>query len=357
MSTQDNELINWQDALLPLGSTLQQAIHCLENSSLQIVLVTTDGDKLAGTLSDGDIRRAFLNGLGLDCKIDEAIHRNPLAVPPSMGRELVMQLMKINKIKQLPIVNQENVIVGLHVWDSVSELGSLPNILLIMAGGKGTRLRPHTENCPKPMLEVSGKPMLEHIVTRARDEGFRNFVISVHYLGHMIEEYFGDGSLHGVKIDYLREKSSLGTAGCLSLFNPRPELPFIVTNGDVLTDINYREILNFHVRHNAAATMTVRHYEWKNPFGVVKTNGIELVGFEEKPVYKSHINAGIYALSPSYLELLAEEKYCDMPTLFARIQEKQGRTIVYPMHEPWLDIGRPEDLHRANMVTNALISR
>lgn len=334
----------WRTTLLPLGSTIQHAIHSLENSGSQIVLAVSEGNKLAGTLTDGDIRRAFLKGHGLDSVIDDVVHSNPLVVPPEIGRDLVLQLMKVNKIHQLPIVDHDGVIVGLHVWDSIVAPVAIDNMMLIMAGGKGTRLRPHTENCPKPMLEVGGKPMLEHIIERAVTNGFQNFVISLHYLGHMIEDHFGDGSKYGVHIDYLREELPLGTAGCLSLLQKSPELPFIVTNGDVLTDIHYKEFLDFHLRHEAVATMAVRQHEIQNQFGVVKTKGVEIEGFEEKPVYRSHVNAGIYVLNPATLKHLEYQQHCDMPTLFDRVKKDAGRTIVYPMHEPWLDVGRPADL-------------
>ncbi len=337
----------WLSTLLPIGSTIQEAIYSLENSSMQIVLCVSEGNKLVGTLTDGDIRRAFLKGYRLESTIDDVIHRKPLAVPQDIGRELVVQLMKINKIHQLPIVDQNGVVVGLHVWDSIIAPLAIENMMLIMAGGKGTRLRPYTENCPKPMLEVGGKPMLEHIIERAVADGFKNFVISLHYLGYMIEEHFGDGSNYGVKIEYLREETPLGTAGCLSLLRKTPDYPFIVTNGDVLTDIHYNEFLDFHIRHEASATMAVRQHEIQNQFGVVRTKGVEIEGFEEKPIYRSHVNAGIYVLNPEALNFLEQKKTCDMPTLFERMKQNSGRTIVYPMHEPWLDVGRPEDLASA----------
>jgi len=163
----------------------------------------------------------------------------------------------------------------------------------------------------------------------------------------MIEEYFGDGSLFGVRIDYLREESPLGTAGALSLLSPRPSEPIVVTNGDVLTDIHYDEVLDFHLRQKAVATMAVRVHEWQHPFGVVQTEGIDIVGFEEKPVARSHINAGVYALDPSSLDELNKNSPCDMPTLFRRLQTKELRTVAYPMHEPWLDVGRPSDYKAA----------
>jgi dTDP-glucose pyrophosphorylase/predicted transcriptional regulator len=346
--TSNSDAQIWRTTLVPLGSTIRQAIHSLESSSVQIVLAVSEGNRLAGTLTDGDIRRALLKGLKLESVIDDVINPNPLAVPPEISRDLVLQLMQINKIHQLPIVDQEGKVVGLHLWDNIITPKVIENMMFIMAGGKGTRLRPHTENCPKPMLEVGGKPILQHIIEKATSDGFKNFVISLHYLGHMVEERFGDGSDYGVRIDYVKEDVPLGTAGGLSLLSKIPELPFIVTNGDVLTDIHYNEFLDFHNRHKANATMAVRQHEIQNQFGVVCTNGVEIESFEEKPVYRSYVNAGIYVLEPCALNHLEYQQHCDMPTLFERIKEAAGRTIVYPMHEPWLDVGRPEDLIKAN---------
>jgi NDP-sugar pyrophosphorylase family protein len=194
--------------------------------------------------------------------------------------------------------------------------------------------------------------MLEHIIDRAKLEGFSRFVLAIHYLGKMIEDHFGQGDKLGVKIDYLREKSPLGTAGALGLLNPIPDAPFVVTNGDVVTDIRYGELIDFHIRHAAIATMAVRTHEWQHPFGVVQTQGAEIVGFEEKPVVRSHINAGVYALSPDALKDLKAGDPCDMPTLFRCLQAEAKRTVAYPMHEPWLDVGRSDDLNRANAATN-----
>jgi dTDP-glucose pyrophosphorylase len=337
----------WQRAMLPVGATIGQAIANLDEVAVKIVLVVNDSGMLEGTISDGDIRRGLLKGLDLSSPIRNVIHRNALVVSPNMERETVMQLMVANKIQQIPVVDDERHLVGLHLWDKITTPQVHPNIMVIMAGGKGTRLRPHTENCPKPMLEIGGKPMLERIIEQAVADGFKNFIISLHYLGHLIEDYFGNGSSHGINIEYLKEKSPLGTAGCLSLLQKLPDLPFIVTNGDVLTDIRYHEFLEFHNRHEAIGTMAVRQHEIHNQFGVVITKGVEIEGFEEKPIYRSHVNAGIYVLNPSALKYLEYEKHCDMPMLFERIKSNAGKTIVYPMHEPWLDVGRPVDLNIA----------
>lgn len=334
----------WRKALLPAEATLQQAIHNLNETALQIVLVIASDGTLLGTITDGDIRRGLLRGLNMDSSIEGIVHRDPLVAPLQLGPDAVLQLMQANKIHQLPVVDDDRRVVGLHLWNDLMAPAVRPNLMVIMAGGRGTRLRPYTENCPKPLLKVGGKPMLEQIIERARAEGFQRFVLAIHYLGHMIENYFSDGSRLQVQIDYLREESPLGTAGAIALLNPRPEFPFLVSNGDVLTDIRYGELLDFHCRHRAAATMAVRLHEWQHPFGVVRTKGVDIIGFEEKPISRSHINAGVYVLDPRALDALKVGEQCDMPALFERLQERAERTIVYPMHEPWLDVGREEDL-------------
>ncbi len=337
----------WRKALLPAQASLQQAIRNLDETALQIALVVSPDGALLGTLTDGDIRRGLLRGLDLNSPIHAIIHRDPLVVPPQMERDTVLQLMRANKIRQLPIVDTERRVLGLHLWDELVVPIKRANLMVIMAGGQGTRLRPHTEICPKPLLPVSGKPILEHIIERARAEGFAHFVLAIHYLGHMIEDYFGDGSRWNVRIDYLREEAPLGTAGAIGLLNPRPDAPFLVSNGDVLADIRYGELLDFHCQHGASATMAVRLHEWQHPFGVVHIDGMDITGFEEKPITRSHINAGVYVLNAEVLDDLRSGEHCDMPTLFGRLQKRSARTIVYPLHEPWLDVGRVEDLDRA----------
>jgi dTDP-glucose pyrophosphorylase len=343
-----SKVMEWRKALLSASASIEQAIESLNTTGLQIVLIVGGRGELIGTITDGDIRRGLLRGRTLRDSIDDVILRTPLVVPPDMKGDTVIQLMRANRIHQLPVVDDKGVVVGLHLWDAVGEPTARPNSMIIMAGGMGKRLQPHTENCPKPLLPVAGKPMLEHILERAKAEGFYNFVISIRYLGNMIEDYFGAGEKWGVGIRYLREDQPLGTAGGLSLLAPLPSDPFIITNGDVLTDIRYGELLDFHVLNKAAATMAVRQYEWQHPFGVVETKGIDITGFEEKPIYRSHVNAGIYALSPSALRPLKHDEHCDMPTLFRNLQLSGERTVVYPMHEPWLDVGQPSDYAKAS---------
>ncbi|MDG2992387.1 nucleotidyltransferase family protein [Candidatus Synechococcus calcipolaris G9] len=339
-------IINWKKALLPKDATIHEAICNLNESTLQIVMVINSEQQLIGTITDGDIRRGLLRGISLNSSIEPIIHQHPFVVPPQMPRDRVLDLMQTNLIHSLPIVDEQRRVIGLHSLDRLLTLPQRPNLMIIMAGGKGTRLRPHTENCPKPLLPVQGKPMLEHIIERAKREGFKHFILAVHYLAHMIEDYFGNGEQWHVKIDYLREKSPLGTAGAISLLSTRPNQPFLVSNGDILTDVHYGQMLDFHLRYGATATMAVQLHEWQNPFGVVHTEGINIRRFEEKPVIRSNINAGIYVLSPKALDVLEVNEYCDMPMLFNRVKEQGGSTIVYPIHESWLDIGNIKELER-----------
>jgi len=339
----------WQKSILKFGSSIQQAISNLNNSGLKIVLVVDDKNEFIGTISDGDIRRGLLDNLSINDEIKNIIRYEALVVPPEFAKESALKLMELNQIFQVPIINSQKNIVGLFLRHSIAVENERNNIMVIMAGGIGKRLLPHTENCPKPMLEVSGKPILEHIIERAKSEGFINFIISINYLGEMIENYFGNGEKLGVNIDYIREKKPLGTAGALSLLNLKTEEPFIVSNGDVITDIRYGELLDFHIKNKSTATMAVNLYEWQNPYGVVGLNGIEITGFDEKPINRTHINAGVYALSKNALTFFKKDSPCDMPKLFEQLRASSEKIIAYPMHEPWLDVGRPVDLNQANI--------
>ena len=338
----------WLNAILPEDSLISDAIKCLDKTGLKIVMITDKKDVLIGTISDGDIRRGMLKGFTLDNSIKNIMHKDAFVAPPSLDKNLVKELMEANLIMQIPIVNKNGNILGLHTWEDINEKKLIPNKMIIMAGGKGQRLQPHTQNCPKPLLKIAGKPMLEHIIERAKKDGFENFIISINYLGHMIEDYFNDGSKFGVNIEYLKEDEPLGTAGSLSLLKDIPLQPFIVTNGDVITDIRYGELVKYHNENNSSATMAVKQYEIQNPYGVVETKDYEIIGFEEKPIIRSYINAGVYCISPEILSILDEGAHCDMPLFFEGIKKQNNKIIVYPMHEPWSDIGRPIDLKEIN---------
>jgi dTDP-glucose pyrophosphorylase len=346
-----NEL--WRQTLLHGDATIKDAINVLNVSGLRIVLAVDENEKLLGTISDGDIRRGLLKGLQLENSLTAIWNHEAIVVPENMSTNMVKDLMLVNKIQQIPIVDENQRLIGLHLWDEFVYPVARPNIFVIMAGGKGTRLYPQTENCPKPMLLLAGKPILEHIILQAKEEGFVHFVLAINYLGHVIEDYFGNGNRFGVKIEYLREEIPLGTAGALSLLGRMPDNPIIVTNGDVVADIQYGSILDFHQEQKSTATMAVQMHEWRNPFGVVQTQGIEIIGYQEKPTMRSNINAGVYILEPSVLGYLDRASPCDMPTLFDLIRLRGKRVLAYLIHEKWIDVGQPEDLIRAQNSRNA----
>jgi NDP-sugar pyrophosphorylase family protein len=212
-------------------------------------------------------------------------------------------------------------------------------------------MMPYTKACPKPMLPVDGKPILEHILVRAREEGFLKIFICIHYLGHQVERYFEDGRKWGVKIKYIKEKTPLGTAGAVGLLPQAVVEPVVVTNGDVLTEVKYGDLLEFHRKHSGFATMAVQLHRWEHPFGVVKIDGAEIDAIEEKPIFQAYVNAGIYVLSPSAIRILPRNKSINMPDLFSLLKIRKKKLLAYPLHEPWLDVGRPADLSRAQKIT------
>ena len=343
---------SWQEVLVSCNQTIKDVIEILNHTGLKIVLISNEDKELLGTITDGDIRRGLINGFNLDTNVKEILNSNLIVGDERLGREAILELMTLKKIQQIPIVNEKRQVIGLHIFEELDTPVGIPNLMVIMAGGKGTRLRPNTEHCPKPLLPIAGKPILEHIINRAKKQGISKFIITLNYLGHMIENYFEDGKNFGVTISYIRENSPLGTAGALSLIENTSNFTLIISNGDVISDISYVELLDFHQRNNSFATMAVWNHEWQNPYGVVQTRGLEIIGYEEKPVVKNYINAGVYALESNALSFLKREEHCDMPTLLDRLQKNSNRVIVFPMHEPWMDIGNPLDLEKANEISN-----
>jgi dTDP-glucose pyrophosphorylase/predicted transcriptional regulator len=343
-----NQLDLWRDSIVKINTPIKIAIERLNKVGIKIALVLDENFRLLGTISDGDFRRGMLSGLTLEDTVEKIMNKNPRTVNEGTSRLEILKLMNDTKILQIPIVDRNNFVIGLHLWDDISVQAKYSNIMVIMAGGKGSRLHPQTENRPKPMLLVAGIPILEHIIKRARSQGFNHFIIAINYLGQIIEDYFKDGHKFGVKIEYLREDVPLGTAGALSLLSHKPERAFIVTNGDVITDINYSDFLEYHTVQNAAATVAVHTHEFQIPYGVVQINGLEVESYEEKPIVSSLINAGVYALDPDILDLIMEPKFRDMPELLDISRDLKKKVIVYPLHESWIDIGRPIDLEIAN---------
>lgn len=339
---------NWKSTLIPPTATVKEALAAIDAGVLQIALVVDPERQLLGTVTDGDIRRGILRGLSLDEPVSAVMNRLPTVARAYESPEHVLALMKLKTFRQIPIVDENGRVVGVQMLDELIQPKQQDNWVVLMAGGLGTRLAPLTDACPKPMLRVGGKPLLETIIETFRDQGFRRFFISVNYKAEMIMEHFRDGADWGVTIEYLRERDRLGTAGSLSLLPERPRTPFFVMNADLLTTINFRQMLDFHQERQAIATMGVREYTFQVPYGVVRIDGHRLLGIDEKPQHQFFVNSGIYLLGPEALDEIPAEVPFQMPELFERLIARGDRTLVFPIREYWLDVGRLEDFNRAN---------
>lgn len=334
--------------LLGPGATIRQALTIIDSGAMKIALVADENERLLGTLTDGDIRRAILSGHGLDDTIENIYYRTPTTCGINDSKEKILQLAVAHKLYQIPVVDAEGRIAGIAEVDELLQPAHRTNKVVIMAGGLGTRLSPLTDTTPKPMLHVGNKPILETIIENFAKYGYSEIILSVSYKSHVIEEYFGNGKSFGVNIEYVHESKRMGTAGALSLVRDHLDEPFFVMNGDLLTNINFEHLHDYHVAHAAAATMAVREYDFQVPYGVVNVHEGRILSIEEKPIHKFFVSAGIYMLSPEILPEVPEGEFFDMPTLFQNLIAKGVNTASFPIREYWLDIGRLSDYEKAN---------
>jgi dTDP-glucose pyrophosphorylase len=338
----------WRTTLVRDSLSIREAIRAIDESALQIALIVDAEQRLVGTVTDGDVRRGLLRGTSLDARVTEIMNSEPVACPVSLGREAALTVMRGSDVKQVPLIDATGRVVGLELLGDVIKRTERDNWVVLMAGGLGQRLRPLTEDCPKPMLPIGGQPILEIILKNFARQGFHRFFLSVNYKAEMVRRHFGDGKRWGVSIDYLEEREKLGTAGALGLLPELPKAPLIVMNGDLLTAVNFGSMLEFHVEQQAAATMAVREHTVEVPFGVIDLADNYLAGLIEKPRYSWFINAGVYVVEPSVLTLIDRGQPLDMPVLFERALARNDKIAAFPIREYWRDIGRLEDLERAS---------
>lgn len=338
---------SWKNALVTPATPAMEALRIIDAAHLQIALVVDGEGRLLGTVTDGDVRRAILAGKALSTPVAEIMFTGPTTVPPEADRDTVLAIMQAKVLRQLPVVDECGRVVGLATMMDLVAKKELDNPVVLMAGGRGQRLRPLTDNCPKPLLRIGAKPILEIILENFVAQGFRNFYISINYLAEKVVEHFGDGARFGAKISYLREDEPLGTAGALTLLPDMGELPFVVMNGDLLTKMDFSRLLDFHAERGGLATMCVRPFTSQIPYGVVKMEDGRLLGVEEKPTRTVHVNAGIYALSPRALSRIPTGQPFDMPMLFEALLAEGATTLAYPVNEYWIDIGRAGDYEQA----------
>ena len=306
--------------LLNTSDTIKKALEVIDDGTMRIAIVIDNNKKFLGTLNDGDVRRSLLNGYTLESTIENIYESNATTCNIEESKDEIIKKAITHK----------------------------RNKVILMAGGLGTRLQPLTDNTPKPLLKVGSKPILETIINNFANYGFTDITISVNYKAQMIKDYFRDGSDFGVNIEYIEENQRLGTAGALSLLKNPPKEPFFVMNADLLTNVNFSHFLDFHSYGNGMATMCVREFEYKIPYGVIETFNDKITSITEKPTHKFFVNAGIYLLSPKVLEYIPQDQFYDMPTLFEKLISESKNTLSFPIHEYWLDIGQHNDFIQAN---------
>lgn len=329
--------------ILLYNATLLQGLSRINTNAGGALFIVDDDGKLVGSLTDGDVRRALLRGVRTEEPVSHAMHTNPIMLLRQSTQEKKYKIMdSYSEINCFPIVNDAGVLVDIEVRHGAT-VESLPNEAVIMCGGLGSRLGQLTKNCPKPMLKVDGKPILERIMSSLIKSGISRFFFATNYLKEKIENYFGNGEKWGVQITYLREKKRMGTGGALSLLPHIPEHPILVMNADILTKFNVCHLFDFHTMAKPVATMAITEFRYQNPYGVVRHDATTLLGIDEKPTQSWFINAGIYVIEPRLLPRIPSDIFIDMPTLLLKEKERGETVSVCPICEKWIDIGREAD--------------
>lgn len=335
-----------------LNSTIYEAIAAIQSGHVGIALVVDEGRHLIGTIADGDVRRAILGGVDLDSPVSTLVKYRAGgrwgATVASVGTEPreLLRLMRAETIRHIPLLDEEGRVVDLAWISELIEQPKLPLSAVVMAGGYGLRLRPLTEDVPKPMLQVGDRPLMERIIEQLQTVGIQRVSVTTHYRPEVIVEHFGDGRRFGIQIDYVNEKQPLGTAGALGLMEA-PNEPLLVINGDILTQLDFQALFDFHRECRADMTVAVRKYEFQMPYGVVETEGVEVLRLVEKPALEFFINAGIHLLEPVVHRYIPRGRRFDMTDLIECLLDDQRRVVSFPIQEYWIDIGEHADYEQA----------
>lgn len=338
---------DWRDCRVLPDASIRKTMNQIEACERRVAVVTTEDDRLKGIVTDGDIRRGILDGLPLEASVTEVMNADPIVAQEESDSDHVAQLIADNPIHHVPVVDAEGRVVHLETIDDILTPEERSTPVVIMAGGLGTRLRPITEDRPKPLVEIEGVPILETLLERLSSQGFRRVYLSVNYEADMIKDHFGTGEGWGVQIEYLREEKRLGTAGPLSLLPEPPQEPVLVLNGDLLTTLNFGKLVDFHQNQSPAATMGVRRYSTEIPYGIVRIDDQRITDIEEKPTEQYFVNAGVYVLEPETLERVPDDTFFDMPELYQALVDEGRDVSAYPIQEYWRDIAKEEDLRQA----------
>ena len=336
-------------ATVPMRGTIRDALEALNRGALNVALFRATDGRLEGVVTDGDLRRALLGGAGMESAVEPFVNRTFLRAHDTDDRAAILDLMKATGLSQIPVLDMEERLVSLHLLREIVQEDVRENWAVIMAGGRGVRLRPLTETVPKPMLCVAGRPILERLVLLLVGHGFRRIFLAVNYLADVIEGYFGDGGEYGCEIRYLREERPLGTGGALSLLPERPKHSVVVANGDLVTSMNVSHLVRAHEDWGAAMTISVKNYAHEVPFGVLDVREGLVSGYREKPTQSWPVNAGFYVVRPDILALIPPGVEYHLPTLMEECLRRGEPVRAFPLEEDWVDVGRPPDLERARL--------
>jgi len=334
---------------------IRDAIEEMDRQASGFVVIA-DGGRFVDVITDGDFRRAMLANIHMDSPMahlaaqKHKLHREPITAPHTATESEILDILITHEIKQLPLLGPEGWLDAIAIHAATEKGTELPVRAVVMAGGFGTRLRPLTAITPKPMLNVDGKPLLERIIGQLHSAGIRRVNVTTHHQADKIVEHFGSGDAFGVELEYVNEEEPLGTAGSLSLIDGADET-VLVMNGDILTNMDFGAMLDFHRAHRAALTVAVRQYDVEVPYGVVECDGAKVRKLREKPNMSFFINAGIYLVEPGARELIPERKHFDMTDLIEALISSGKEVISFPIREYWLDIGQHEDYLRAQSDT------
>jgi dTDP-glucose pyrophosphorylase/CBS domain-containing protein len=334
---------------------IKEAIVVIDRSRrLGVALVVDAAGRLVNTLTDGDVRRGILAGLSLEAPVAQLLeikrrmpHPDPVVAPAGSSRDERLRIMMDNAVRQLPVVDSAGRVVAIEAMSELLEEPCGPLKAVVMAGGLGRRLRPLTENTPKPMLPIGGRPVMELLVERLRRAGVRQLHVSTHFHSEKIIDHFGDGSGFGIQINYLEEDDPLGTAGALGLM-PVPESDVLVLNGDLVTEVDFTAMFDYHRQNRAVLTMGIRAYEHVVPYGVVELREAYVQRIREKPTQACFVNAGMYVLAPEAFSYVRRAEHLDMPELIERLLAAGRAVVGFPIREKWIDIGQYVDYARAN---------
>jgi dTDP-glucose pyrophosphorylase len=329
------------------ATTIRQTIEAITKNGRQVALVVDVDERLVGIVTDGDIRKALLRGVSLEAPVPETMNRSPIVARPGISRTDALELMRKRSIRHLPVVDGGGRLVDVIFRDDLLARRPLPAAAVIMAGGMGTRLRPLTEQVPKPLLRVGGRPLIEILVERLERSGVTEVLVALHHKSDMIRDQLGDGARFGVRLSYVDEPDRLGTIGALALIDPRPSAAFFVINADILTTCDFRAMWEFHRAEGTCMTVGVSLHQVDIPYGEFTLHDGRVTRVEEKPRKEFPINAGIYLLDPSVIDLIPSGRYFDATDLIRVCLERGLPVSAHLIREYWLDVGRMDDLRRA----------